>query len=144
MTPEQVELVQSSYASLGADATAMAHEFYRRLFEADPSAEALFNDGPDVMAEKFARELEAVVQAIASFEEFAARVTDLAARHAAYGVETRHYRAAGEALTGALALQLGPAWGPDLEVAWRRAYNLVAEIMMATAIEVRHGSTRPR
>jgi hemoglobin-like flavoprotein len=143
MTPEQVELVQSSYASLGPDATAMAREFYRRLFEADPSAEALFTDGPDVMADKFARELDAVVQAITRFDDFAARVTDLATRHAGYGVETRHYRAAGEALVGALALQLGPAWDPRLEAAWRRAYNLVAEIMMATATEVGRGRARP-
>jgi hemoglobin-like flavoprotein len=137
MTPEQVELVQASYASLGADATKMATEFYRRLFAADPSAEALFNDGPDVMAEKFARELEAVVQAITSFDVFSTRVADLAARHAAYGVQTRHYRAAGEALVGALAVQLGPAWDPGLEAAWRRAYNLVAEIMMATGARCR-------
>jgi nitric oxide dioxygenase len=140
MTPEQVELVQSSYASLGVDATSVAHEFYRRLFAADPSAEALFDHGPDVMAEKFARELDAIVQAITCFDEFAARVTDLATRHAGYGVRTRHYRAAGEALVGALAVQLGPAWTRDHEVAWGRAYNLVAEVMMATTTEAARDS----
>jgi hemoglobin-like flavoprotein len=132
MTPEQIELVRASYASLGAGAPEMAAEFYRRLFAADPSAQALFTSRPEEMSEKFANELDAIVQAIVSFDAFAARVSDLASRHTAYGVQTRHYRAAGEALVGALAAHLGPVWNPATEAAWRRAYNLVAEIMMST------------
>jgi hemoglobin-like flavoprotein len=132
MTPEDIELVRNSYASLGGDGPAVAAEFYRRLFAADPSARALFTQGPDVMAAKFADELDAIVEAIVSYETFATRVRDLAARHATYGVQTRHYRTAGDALLGALAARLGPAWDPATEAAWRRAYNLVAEIMMAT------------
>jgi hemoglobin-like flavoprotein len=131
MTPEQLALVRTSYASLGSDATAMADEFYARLFAADPSARELFTDGPDVMAVKFAAELEALVEAISSFPDFAPRVRDLGIRHAAYRVQTRHYSAAREALIGALANHLGDDWTPDVEAAWRRAYNLVAEMMMA-------------
>jgi hemoglobin-like flavoprotein len=131
MTPEQLALVRTSYATLGSDATAMADEFYARLFAADPSARALFTDGPDVMAVKFAAELEALVDAISSFPDFAPRVRDLGLRHAGYHVQTRHYGAAREALIGALANHLGDDWTPDVEEAWRRAYNLVAEMMMA-------------
>ena len=65
MTPEQIELVRSSYASLD-DASAMASDFYRRLFGIDPSARRLFSQDPAVMAEKFAAELGAIVQAIIS------------------------------------------------------------------------------
>ena len=136
MTPEQLELVRTSYASLGADAPAMAHDFYRRLFAADPSAEALFTETLSVMAEKFANELDAIVQAITSYDVFATRVNDLAVRHAAYGVEARHYRAAGDALVGALAAHLAPNWDDALEGAWRRAYNLVAELMLAASAGV--------
>jgi hemoglobin-like flavoprotein len=132
VTPEDIELVRSSYASLGGDGPAVAAEFYRRLFAAEPSAQTLFTQGPDVMASKFADELEAIVEAIVSFDPFAMRVRDLAARHATYGVQTRHYRAAGDALLGALAARLGPEWDPATQAAWQRAYNLVAEIMMAT------------
>jgi nitric oxide dioxygenase len=114
----------------------MAIEFYRRLFATDPSAEALFSDGPDIMSVKFAAELDVIVEAISSFDDFAPRVRDLAARHVAYGVQTQHYHAVGEALIGALAVHLAPAWDDALEVAWRRAYNLVAEVMMAAAAEV--------
>ena len=132
MTPEDIELVRKSYACLGADAPAMAADFYRRLFAADPSAQALFSTGPDIMSSKFAQELDAIVEAIISYDTFAARVRDLASRHARYGVKATHYRSVGDALIAALAAQLAGTWDPATETAWRRAYNLVAEIMMAT------------
>ena len=130
MTPEQLAVVRESYHSLGSDATSMAADFYRRLFAADPSTRALFSDGPEVMAVKFTAELDAIVEAIASFDEFRSRVADLGARHAAYGVQATHYRAVGEALVASLAAHLGKRWDDSLEAAWRRAYNLVAETMM--------------
>ena len=135
MTPEQLEQVRSSYARLGDGGTTMAAEFYRRLFAADPSARDLFVEAPDVMAVKFAAELEAIVQAITAYDVFAPRVADLATRHRHYGVQTHHFRSVGDALLGALAEQLSDIWTVELEAAWRRAYNLVAEMMMATAAD---------
>jgi hemoglobin-like flavoprotein len=131
VTPEQLDLVRSSYAALGDSGPAMARDFYRRLFAADPTVEALFDHDPDVMATKFSDELAAIVEAIVSFDTFATRVRDLASRHTAYGVQTRHYRLVGDALIAALATQLAPDWTPALESAWRHAYNLVAEVMMS-------------
>jgi methyl-accepting chemotaxis protein len=133
MTPEQLELVQSSYAALGDAAPGMARDFYAHLFAADPTSRDLFTEGPDVMASKFADELGAIVEAITSYETFAPRVRDLAGRHVRYGVQTRHYEPLGDALIATLAAHLGTQWNPALEAAWRRAYNLVAELMMATA-----------
>jgi hemoglobin-like flavoprotein len=136
MTPEQLELVQSSYASLGSRTREMANDFYGRLFAADPTTKELFTESPDVMATKFADELGAIVEAITSYETFAPRVRDLAARHVRYGVRTRHYQSLGDALIATLAEHLGPRWNAELEAAWRRAYNLVAELMMATAASI--------
>src|SRR5215203_5899429 len=133
MTPEQLEMVRSSYGMLGQGAPAMAADFYRRLFDADPSARELFVESQDVMAVKFAAELDAIVEAITSYETFAPRVQGLAVRHRQYGVHTHHYRAVGDALVNALAAHLETVWDAELEAAWRRAYNLVAEMMMATA-----------
>jgi nitric oxide dioxygenase len=140
MTPEQLAVVHESYRSLGAEATSMAADFYRRLFAADPSTQALFSDGPEIMADKFIAELDAIVEAIASFDEFRLRVADLGARHATYGVQAKHYHAAGEALVGSLAAHLGERWDEHLEASWRRAYNLVAETMMSAQQAV----ARPR
>ena len=133
MTPAQLELVKASYAKLPEGGAAMAADFYRNLFELDPATRALFATEPAVMSVKFSGELAAIVEAITSYETFSSRVHDLAVRHAQYGVLTHHYRAAGQALVGALASHLPDIWDAELEAAWRRAYNLVAEMMMATA-----------
>ena len=135
MTPEQLAMVQESYASLGERRTAMAADFYRRLFASDPGVEALFSD-PSVMPDKFSRELAAIVDAIVDFDAFGPLLADLATRHVDYGVQIRHYRLVGDALLGALAAALAPDWNPELESAWRLAYNMVAEVMMAAAAGV--------
>ena len=125
MTPAQLELVRTSYA--------MAADFYRNLFEIAPQTRALFATEPDVMSVKFSAELAAIVEAITSYETFAPRVRELAVRHVSYGVQPHHYRAVGQALIRALAAHLDEGWDDDLEAAWRRAFNLVAELMMEAA-----------
>jgi nitric oxide dioxygenase len=133
MTPAQLELVRASYATLTDGGEAMAADFYRNLFEIAPESRRLFATEPEVMAVKFSAELAAIVEAITSFDTFAPRVRELAVRHVGYGVQPHHYRAVGEALTRALAAHLGEGWDEETEAAWRRAYNLVAELMMAAA-----------
>ena len=90
----------------------MASDFYRYLFTIDPSAEALFSHDPAVMAEKFAAELGAIVQAINSFDVFSARLRHLAVRHHAAGVQPRHYGSVAEALMQALSARLDSGWTP--------------------------------
>ena len=85
------------------------------------------------MSVKFSAELAAIVEAITSYETFAPRVRELAVRHVSYGVQPHHYRAVGQALIRALAAHLDEGWDDDLEAAWRRAFNLVAELMMEAA-----------
>ena len=133
MTPAQLELVRVSYATLPDGGATMAADFYRNLFALAPQTRVLFATEPDVMAVKFSAELAAIVEAITSYETFAPRVRELAVRHVTYGVQPQHYRAVGQALIRALAAHLGEAWDDDLEAAWRRANNLVSELMMEAA-----------
>ena len=133
MTPSQLELVRASYATLPDGGAAMAADFYRYLFELAPRTRALFATEPDAMAVKFSAELAAIVEAITSYETFAPRVSELAVRHNGYGVRPQHYRTVGQALIRALAAHLDEDWDEELEAAWRRAYNLVSELMMTAA-----------
>ncbi len=133
MTPGQLELVRASYATLPDGGAAMAADFYRNLFELAPQTRALFATEPDAMAVKFSAELAAIVEAITSYDTFAPRVRELAVRHVTYGVQPHDYQLVGQALIRALAANLGEGWDDELEAAWRRAYNLVAELMMEAA-----------
>ena len=52
MTPAQLELVRTSYATLQDGGAAMAADFYRNLFEIAPQTRTLFATEPDVMTVK--------------------------------------------------------------------------------------------
>lgn len=136
MTPEQVALVQASFAELGPDAAAVAGRFYDRLFEMDPSLPAMFSADAGAQASLFVSELAMIVLSIAHYDEFVPRARALGARHARYGVTYVHYAAARTALLGAFADALGPRYTADVNEAWRLAWDLVAETMMQGADEV--------
>jgi hemoglobin-like flavoprotein len=134
MTPEQIVLVEQSLSSLRPRIDDLARDFYRRLFAADPALEAMFTTDPAVQRMKFALELDEIGHSIRSHGDFLTRAHDLGVRHAGYGARSAHYRTVQGALLAALAAAVGQdAWTPELEEAWRLAYNLIAEAMMAGA-----------
>jgi hemoglobin-like flavoprotein len=135
MTPEQIALVERTLETVRPDMDALAGDFYRRLFLADPTLAGLFRTDPALQRAKFAAELEEIMVSIRRHEEFLARARALGARHAGYGVRASHYRTVGVALLAALGAALGEAWTGEVERAWRLAYNLTAEAMMAGAAD---------
>jgi hemoglobin-like flavoprotein len=135
MTPEQIALVERTLETVRPDMDALAGDFYRRLFLADPTLAGLFRTDPALQRAKFAAELEEIMVSIRRHEEFLARARALGARHTGYGVRASHYRTVGVALLAALGAALGEAWTGEVEWAWRLAYNLTAEAMMAGAAD---------
>lgn len=133
MNPKQIILVEWTVRRTRTQRAAIAADFYDRLFAAHPELHAMFPADTDEQAEKFAAELDAIVGAMRHSPTLVTRASLLGARHDRYGVTPSHYAAAGAALLGALAAALGPAWTPTVEEAWRCAFDLVAEEMMAGA-----------
>lgn len=131
MNPQQIDLVMTSYAAVQDD-PALTKRFYELLFEAEPSARALFRHLPETES-KFAEELGVLAACLGDLDRFEARALSLGARHRGYGVSTRHYAAASGALVQALAERLGDEFDDETADAWRAAFDLVAETMMAGA-----------
>lgn len=115
------------------DLPAVAGDFYRRAFAADPNLAELFRAEPGRQQARFAKELATIVESIRRLDDFVARAEALGVRHKGYGVKPAHYRVMGEALLGALQDALGDDWTPDVAEAWSMAYNLTAETMMLGA-----------
>ena len=131
MTPEQLDMVELSVEALGARLDQVAADFYRRLFDLDPSTRSLFESDPAAQQEKFASELAFIVRSIRRHDRFVTVTHELGARHAEYGVRAPHFRIGGVALLGALEAALGDAWTPATGDAWRLAYRITAELMLA-------------
>jgi hemoglobin-like flavoprotein len=131
MTPEQISLIEATMTAPGFVLDRIVRDFYRRLFAAHPEVVPMFSRDQHEQEVRFAAELDAILHVVRRHDEFMARVAALGERHRAYGVRAAHYRSARVALLGALQTNLGSDWTPEAEEAWRLAYELAAEVMMA-------------
>ena len=129
MTPEQVRLVSGLIERLQREPR-FAPTFYERLFAAAPETESLF---PDVVAQgaKLTGELDALAALLLDLGALERRAGDLGRRHQTYGVRVAHYEVARRCMAEAIEEVLGDDFDDATRVAWARAYNLVAELMLA-------------
>lgn len=135
MTPEQVLLIQASFAKVLPIADTAAALFYGRLFELDPSLRPLFQGDMREQGRKLMTMLRVVVNGLHRLDQLVPAVQELGRRHAAYGVADEHYDTVAAALLWTLHQGLGDDWTPNVEAAWVVAYTLLADTMKAAAAE---------
>ena len=134
MTPTQIELIRTSWASVEPIADVAATLFYDRLFDQDPAVRRLFRR-TDMAAQKqnLMQTLTVVVKGIDRLEALVPAVQALGRRHAGYGVRPEHYDLVGTALLWTLEQGLGDAFTPEVRDAWADAYGIRASVMIEAA-----------
>jgi len=134
MSPDQVRLVQDSFAQVAPIAAKAADLFYGRLFETAPETKPLFA-GADMGAQgtKLMAAIAFVVSNLSAPEAILPNVQALARRHVGYGVQAAHYASVGAALLWTLEQGLGPAFTPEVRDAWAAAYALLSGVMIEAA-----------
>jgi nitric oxide dioxygenase len=133
MTPDQIAAVDASVVRLAPVLDAVAGDFYARMFLAAPQVDSLFTCPPAHQRAVFVAELRQIAHLVRHHDDFVHEARELGRRHGGYGVRAAHYRLAAPHLLAALAEASGDHWNPELEEAWRLAYNLVTEAMMEGA-----------
>lgn len=93
--------------------------------------------------QKLMDELTIIVERLTDVAALADRSLDLGRRHREYGVEPQHYVVLRDALLFALAEVMEVPLDDATSLAWRRAYNLIAEVMMHGASHGRQSSPAP-
>ena len=135
MTPEQVQLVKSSFAKIVPIKDQSAALFYRRLFELDPGLRSLFKGDMAAQGAMLMAALGGVVASLHQLEKALPAIRQLGRRHAGYGVRPEHYATVGEALIWTLEQGLGADFTPATRRAWTDAYAGLAWVMIAAAEE---------
>jgi hemoglobin-like flavoprotein len=137
MTPEQIRLIQESFARVVPIQEQAAGLFYGRLFETAPETRPLFAKA-DMAAQgrKLMAAIAHVVGHLCAPEAMLPAVRDLARRHVGYGVTEAHYGSVGAALLWTLEQGLGPAFTPEIRDAWAAAYGLLSGVMIEAAGEM--------
>lgn len=135
LSRQDIAEVRDSFAAVAAIADTAADLFYARLFAEDPAMRALFPADLTSQKVKLIKALTLAVGALDRPDDLAPVLRSLGARHAGYGVESRHYATVGFALLDTLAAGLGDRFTPSCRAAWTGAYALIAETMQAGAAE---------
>jgi hemoglobin-like flavoprotein len=133
MTPDQVTLVQQSFAKVAPISEQAAVIFYDRLFEVAPSVKAMFPADMTEQRKKLMGMLAAVVGGLNNLESILPAASALATRHVSYGAKPEHYPVVGGALLWTLEKGLGEAWTPELAEAWTAAYGTLSSYMISQA-----------
>ena len=133
MTPEQVNLVQQSFAKVAPISETAAVLFYDRLFEIAPTVRPMFPADMTEQRKKLMAMLAAVVNGLANLDSILPAASALAKRHLTYGARAEHYPVVGSALLWTLEKGLGEAWTPELAGAWTAAYGTLSGYMISEA-----------
>jgi hemoglobin-like flavoprotein len=133
MSPEQIELVQRTWRSLMPIKDTAAELFYGKLFSLDPGVRALFTNDLKDQGRNLTAMISVAVAGLSRPEKIVIALRQLGRRHAAYGVQARHYELVATALLWMLETCLGEAFTPEVRSAWVAAYDLLAGTMQEAA-----------
>jgi nitric oxide dioxygenase len=133
VTPQQVKLVQESFAKVAPIAPQAADLFYGRLFEIAPQVKSMFKGDLDEQKKKLMQMLTVVVNGLDRLETILPAASQLAKKHVGYGVTARDYEPVGAALLWTLEKGLGDGWTKDVQAAWAAAYTTLSGFMISEA-----------
>ncbi|MHB8577736.1 MAG: globin family protein [Dehalococcoidia bacterium] len=129
MTPEQIILVQGSFAKVAPISEVAADLFYNRLFQLDPGVRALFKDDLARQKRALMTMLRVVVAGLYRPSEIIPGVQALGRRHSTCSVVDANYDTVGAALLWTLEQGLGEGFTPVVRDAWVAAYGLLSTTM---------------
>jgi nitric oxide dioxygenase len=130
MTPDQVKLVQDSFAKVAPISETAAVLFYERLFQIAPQVKAMFPTDMTEQRKKLMATLAVVVKGLSNLESILPAASALAKRHVSYGAKPAHYPVVGAALLWTLEKGLGDAWTSEVAGAWTAAYDTLSGYMI--------------
>jgi hemoglobin-like flavoprotein len=134
MTPRQVELLQTTWRSVLPIGDTAAELFYGKLFSIDPKLRLLFKNEMRDQGRNLTAMISVAVGGLARPERITLAVRELGRRHAAYGVQERHYETVAVALLWMLEKCLGEAFTPEVKDAWADAYALLSGTMREACV----------
>jgi len=133
VTPQQIELIQRSFAKVVPISDKAAALFYARLFEVAPDVRAMFKSDMKNQGRMLMSVLATVVAGLNNLESILPTAESLAIRHRDYGVVPEQYEIVGDVLLWTLAQGVGDDFTPEVRAAWEEAYSTLAGAMISAA-----------
>ena len=135
MTPEQIELVRSSWEKVKPISEVAAGLFYGKLFEIDPELKKIFSGDMTEQGRKLMAMINTAVNSLGNLSDIVPAVQELGKRHIDYGVKDKDYDSVAEALIWTLGQGLGEGFTDEVKSAWVETYTILATTMKEAAKE---------
>ena len=133
MTPDQVKLVQQSFAKVAPISETAAVLFYDRLFEVAPTVKAMFPADMTEQRKKLMATLARWWAALAISNRCCRPPARWPSAMSATAPKAEHYPVVGAALLWTLEKGLGEGWTPEVADAWTAAYGTLSGYMISEA-----------
>jgi hemoglobin-like flavoprotein len=132
MTPEAIQEVRASYATVAARPGQLSARFYEEMFSAAPNLRRLFPEDLSSLQRHFEAALALVIRNLDDVHALHEPLRDLGAQHVHWGARPEDYVTAREALIAAIRA-LSAAWQAELEGHWRGAITSIIVPMIEGA-----------
>lgn len=129
MTPQQIKLVETSWARIAPSADQVAVLFYDRLFEIAPETESFFPADRFDLGKTLMQMLGLVVKGLPNIGDLPLALQHISEKHVDTAAFLVHEDPAREALLWTLHQGLGDDFTSDLEQAWRNVFAVLAATM---------------
>lgn len=129
----QSALIRETFELLRSRLEPASVNFYNALFRRAPHLRKLFRDDLAGQGMKFMTTLGFVIENINRTEMLTERLSDLGQVHAIMGIRAADFEPMGEALMDTFREELGEAFTPEAEAAWRAAYADLSNRIIALA-----------
>jgi len=133
MTPEQIKLVQNSFAIVKQNSEQAAQLFYNRLFDLNPNLRSMFSGNMAEQGRKLMSVLATAVASLNNVDKIIPVVQDLGKRHHRYGVTHQDYETVGKALIWTLEQGLADKFDSATKAAWLEVYGVLSSVMKDAA-----------
>lgn len=135
ITPQQIDLVTDSFPQVFAAKGRIGRAMYSELFRRNPELEAMFTSALPRQAEMFVQALALVVKSLDKDLSAQPGVQQLVKQHRRLGITPAHFELMWQALSEALADELGARYTPELSRAWNKAFHAMARVLMGEETE---------
>lgn len=135
MQPDDIALVQASFAVVVPIQDTVAALFYGHLFQLEPQLKPLFPSDLKEQGRKLMAMLQLAVTELSEPATFAPVVQESGRRHVGYGVQAGDYARLGAALLWSLEHSLGEQFTAAHAKAWSEVYTVLANMMLDAAAE---------
>lgn len=126
-----VTVVEQTFALVKLQASEFASSFYKNLFTDYPQLQRLFaHTTMQFQEQKLMMSLMLVINNLRNLAYLSLLLKDLGERHVRYGAIREYYPMVGATLFKTLESYLGSNWTPEVEQAWRDAYEQIADLML--------------